>query len=344
MPRSAITRTAVGMQRLGVAAGAAGLDRAARALFEKRFGHLRAGTVARAQEQHPRGGPWSRCRGVVGGKGAEAQSGLQGCAGGAQQFSAAGHIDPVVGVAAVGGAPPRRHQAGPAQLAEMVGDQVLLLATQLGELTHSAVAAGQLDEQLPALGIAHQLQETERRQVANVDSHCSHITSGWTDASTPACLLSRSARGADPEGPTVWETRGRDRRYRRDQDGRCEERRSPVRREPDQPRPAVVRRGGGHQARPRRLSRWGGRPDSSRPRGPCAVGDPGPPGPGGVHAEERPQVRPRVGPDRDHVGGELEAGSVVRLVQRPPHAAVVRRTSGRWSTTRPWCGWTVPTA
>ena len=44
----------VGVQRLGVAAGAVRLDPSAGAGPGQRFGHLGAGAVARAQEQHPR--------------------------------------------------------------------------------------------------------------------------------------------------------------------------------------------------------------------------------------------------------------------------------------------------
>ena len=43
----------VGVQGLGVAAGAAGLDPAAGADTDQRLGHLGPGAVARAQEQHP---------------------------------------------------------------------------------------------------------------------------------------------------------------------------------------------------------------------------------------------------------------------------------------------------
>src|SRR5262245_27160521 len=44
----------IGVQRLGMTTGARCGDRAARTLFEDRLGHLRAGAVACAQEQHAR--------------------------------------------------------------------------------------------------------------------------------------------------------------------------------------------------------------------------------------------------------------------------------------------------
>ena len=47
----------VGVQRLGVAAGAVGLDQPTGASPGQRLGHLRAGAVAGAQEQHPRPSP-----------------------------------------------------------------------------------------------------------------------------------------------------------------------------------------------------------------------------------------------------------------------------------------------
>ena len=46
----------VGMQRLGMAAGAPGLDRAGGAVLDEGLGDLRTGAVAGAQEQQPRSG------------------------------------------------------------------------------------------------------------------------------------------------------------------------------------------------------------------------------------------------------------------------------------------------
>jgi len=60
----------------------------------------------------------------------------------------------------------------------MVRDQVLRLAAQLGELTDPMVAPSQGHEQLPADGLADQLEEPERRQVGDVDGHASTLHQG----------------------------------------------------------------------------------------------------------------------------------------------------------------------
>ena len=117
-----------------------------------------------------------------------------------------------------------------------------------------------------------------------------------------------------------------------------ERRRVPGRGAADQPRPAAVRRGRGDQAGPGRLPRRRARPDHPGARGPAAVGDPGAPRPGAVHAEERPEVHARRGCRRCTLWAETSKRErVVRAVQRPPHAAVVRQPAGRSSTTRRWC-------
>ena len=75
---------------------------------------------------------------------------MQRATGGRQQAADAREIDRVVGVPAIGGAAPRRDQAGVPQLAQVVRDQVLRLADQVGQLVHRAVAAGQIAQQPPA--------------------------------------------------------------------------------------------------------------------------------------------------------------------------------------------------
>ena len=112
-------------------------------------------------------------------------------------------------------------------------------------------------------------------------------------------------------------------------DERQERRRITGRGVADQPRPAAVRRRGGDQAGPGRLPGRGARPDPPGAGGPAAVGDPGPPRPGSVHAEERPEVHPVVGAHGAALGRDLEARRVLRAVQRPPHAALVRQPARR---------------
>ncbi len=83
-------------------------------------------------------------------------------AGGRQQPSDPREIQPVVGVPAIGGAAPRGHETAIPQLAKVVGDQVLSLANQVGQLVHDAVAPRQLPQQPPTQGVSRQLQELGR--------------------------------------------------------------------------------------------------------------------------------------------------------------------------------------
>ena len=62
---------------------------------------------------------------------------------------------------------------------------------------------------------------------------------------------------------------------------------------------------------------------------PAAVGDPGPPRPGAVHAEEPAEVHPGVGPSGLDLGRGIASAEIsYALCERPPHAAVVRQPAG----------------
>ena len=69
---------------------------------------------------------------------------MQGGASADEQLGTAAEIGAVVGVAAVGSTAPSLDQTRSSQLAEVVRDQALRRADQLGELTDPAVAVGQL--------------------------------------------------------------------------------------------------------------------------------------------------------------------------------------------------------
>ena len=128
MPRSRITRTALGCSGLGWLPALTALDRAVGQLLGERLGHLRARAVAGAQEQHarePRAAARAHRR-VPG----QRQARVQRDAGARQQLAAARQIEGVVGVAAVGGAATHRHKATVAQLTQVVGDQALAPARQ----------------------------------------------------------------------------------------------------------------------------------------------------------------------------------------------------------------------
>jgi hypothetical protein len=87
-------------------------------------------------------------------------------AGAAQQLAAAGQLEHVVGVAAVGGAATQRDEASVAQLAEVVRDQALPPPGQLAQLAHAPIAARQLAQQPPPQRVAREPQEARRRAVA----------------------------------------------------------------------------------------------------------------------------------------------------------------------------------
>ena len=152
----------VRVQRLRVAARAAGLDGARRSVFDERFGDLGAGAVAGAQEQQPR--PCAAAaRRRRGGAGASDEPGMEREPGFAEQVAAAEQIGPVVDVAAVGRASAGADDAGVPELRQVVGDEVLRLPDELHELADPAIAAPELDDQLPAQRIAEQPEDLRRR-------------------------------------------------------------------------------------------------------------------------------------------------------------------------------------
>ena len=139
MPRSAITRTALGCSGLGGCPPAA-----ATAPPEQLLGR-RLGDLERALlpvHRNSTRGAAPRRRGVGRrGLGGRMQRGV----GARQQLAAACEIEDVVAVAAVGGAAPHRDQATVAQLAEVVGDQALGLAARLeSSLTRRSLRASSL--------------------------------------------------------------------------------------------------------------------------------------------------------------------------------------------------------
>ena len=149
----------VGVQGLGMAAGAGRAHRAVGEVFGQRLGHLRARAVAGAQEQHAR-----LCRAAAsvcahGGR----QPWMQRRTGGDEQLTAARQLEDVVGVAAVGEAAAGRHQFAVAQLTQVVGDQALALAGQLAQLADTPIAARQFAQEPPAQRMAGELEKPRRR-------------------------------------------------------------------------------------------------------------------------------------------------------------------------------------
>src|SRR6185312_11537170 len=125
------------------------------------LGHRGPGAVARAEEEDPRP-PQPP---ALAQRRPEPQSRMEGAASRRQEAADTRQIDPVVGVAAIGGAAPRRYQRAIAQLAQMVRDQVLRLADERRQLADDAVAAGELAQQAPTHGMPGQLQKVRRRDL-----------------------------------------------------------------------------------------------------------------------------------------------------------------------------------
>ena len=109
-----------------------------------------------------------------------------------QQVADPFEIDEVIGVAAVGGAAARRDQAGPAQQAEVVGNQVLRVTEERGQLVHLPVAAGQLAQQLPAQWMRGKTQELQRRHVAHFTSRRFDVKLTAVGAATPTRSVTAS--------------------------------------------------------------------------------------------------------------------------------------------------------
>jgi hypothetical protein len=168
----------VGVQRLGVAPGAARLDRATAEPLGQRLGHLRAGAVAGAQEEHARARARDRVR-----RRRQPQPGVQRLAGRREQRATAREVEAVVRLAAVGRAAPRRDEAVGSQARQVVGDEALRSADEPGELADLAVAARQLGEEPPAQRVTREAQEAGWWGGGR-DSHTGDDTSNEIDGSS----------------------------------------------------------------------------------------------------------------------------------------------------------------
>jgi hypothetical protein len=106
-------------------------------------------------------------------------------AGAHQQLAAAGEIQYVVRVTAVGGAATHRDQATVAQLAQVIGDQALAPVRQVAQLADAPVAARQLAQQPPPQRVPRQPQEPRRGALvsARAGDHSADNTSISFDAS-----------------------------------------------------------------------------------------------------------------------------------------------------------------
>jgi hypothetical protein len=153
------------VQRPGVRAGACRVHPVPGAVPEQRRGHGRAAAVSRAHEQHAPGtlsrGAAPPRHGGVGdgaGDGAESQPWMQGGGGIGQGVRAAGQVKAVVRVTRVETAAARGDQPARAELAQVVGDEVLRLAERGHQFADPLVAAGKLAQQPPPDRIGEQPQ------------------------------------------------------------------------------------------------------------------------------------------------------------------------------------------
>ena len=145
---------------------------------------------------------------------ARAETGMQRVGDRRQEVPAADQVDAVVGVAAVGGAASSGDQPCLAQLGQVVRDEVLGSADQLGELAHPPVAASQLGEDLPPVPVGDELEELGGGQLVGGRAHSDQITSIRTDVSSrdrrrsasaflsARCLGQDSKRWTRPTGPS----------------------------------------------------------------------------------------------------------------------------------------------
>ena len=161
VPRSRITRTALGCSGFGWLPALAARDRPA--------GQLLAAA--------PRPSASARCcrctgtarvalRGFAGSPGA--RPGCSAAPAPASSSATALELEHVVGVAPVGGAPPRRHQPAVAQPPEVVRDEALPPPGELAQLADAQIALRELAQQLPAQWMPGEPQERRRRHAATI--------------------------------------------------------------------------------------------------------------------------------------------------------------------------------
>ena len=93
----------------------------------------------------------------------------------AEEVPAAKQIGRVVDVATVGRASAGADDAGVSELRQVVGDQVLRLPDELHELADTAIAAAELDDQLPSQRIAEQPEDLRPLCCSHVPSYISLV-------------------------------------------------------------------------------------------------------------------------------------------------------------------------
>ncbi len=171
-------------------AGAVGFDLAAAQVAQQAFGHLRAGAVVGAEEEHAEtvGEPGSQLGQVRIGP----EAGVDAGGGHGEAVAELGEVETVIDVALVGRAAAFAHQLVPAQLAQVVGNQVLRLVKKRNQLADLAVASGESLDQAPTLVVGQQLEQG--REPAEV------VESWWRDVMGAMILnqLGLMQRGFEP--------------------------------------------------------------------------------------------------------------------------------------------------
>jgi hypothetical protein len=151
----------VRVQRLRLAAGAQRLDLAPAQALDERFGDLRAGAVAGAEEEDARRA-CTTARPSLAGR-AERAWGMERGSSLGKQLAAAGEVEAVVGVAAVEGAAPGRNESPRSEPPQVVRNETLRLLERRHQLAHATVAARELAHQAPPQRVAGELEDEWRR-------------------------------------------------------------------------------------------------------------------------------------------------------------------------------------
>src|SRR4051794_29692313 len=162
------------MERLRIAARARRRHSTGGKLLAKRLGDLRPRTVSRAQKEHACDG--RRASALARGDRRWQEAGMQRLACRRNQLATPVQIERVIRVTTVGGATARGYEAAVAQPTQVIRDEVLAPASELAELSHAAVTACQIAQQLPPQRVAGQLEKARRPGIDGAD-HARHITS-----------------------------------------------------------------------------------------------------------------------------------------------------------------------
>jgi hypothetical protein len=99
-----------------------------------------------------------------------------------------GQVDRVVGVAPIRCAAAGSHESTVAQLAQVIGDEILRLVQAFGELPDRSIALDQFSKQAPSQGVRNQPGELRRALAVSRDTSRAHTRA--TELFVVRCALS----------------------------------------------------------------------------------------------------------------------------------------------------------